>query len=163
MTALLPGISAPQFKLPLAGGGEFSLKQALEKGPVVLAFFKISCPVCQYALPFIDRLAHSLKERGVAVVGISQDDEQNTLLFRRTLGLKLPIAHDDDGYAVSRAYGLTNVPTVFDVATDGRIIASIVGWSKTDIEAIYARYAKGVPHGAPLFAANEEVAEFRPG
>ena len=57
MAALSAGTRAPQFELPLIeGGAEFSLESARARGPVLLVFFKISCPVCQYALPFFERL-----------------------------------------------------------------------------------------------------------
>ncbi len=169
-----PGDPAPDFKLPIAGGGELWLKQALTHGPVVLAFFKISCPVCQYAFPFYDRLFRLLEPKRVAVVGISQDDEQNTAMFRRTLGLSLPIALDVNGYAVSRSYRLTNVPTVFEVSPEpaagasaagavGQITASVVGWSKSETEAIYQRHAAAGGQREPLFRPGEQVAEFRPG
>ncbi len=161
MSALAAGTPAPDFKLPLIGGGEFSLRQTLAKGPAVLVFFKISCPVCQYSLPYFDRLARALAERGVSVVAISQDDEPNTLLFLRTFGISLRTARDDDGYAVSAAYGLTNVPTVFEINGDGLIAASIVGWSKSEVEEIYARHL--APEGRPLFQTDEPVAAFRAG
>jgi peroxiredoxin len=177
LSTLPPGAAAPDFKLPLlaapataasagapaAGGGELWLKQALTKGPVVLAFFKVSCPVCQYSFPFYDRLARLLGPRGVPVFGISQDDEQNTTLFRRTLNLTLPLALDASGYAVSRAYRLTSVPTVFEISPESRIVVSVEGWSKAEIEAIHARHMKGEGKAKPLFRPNEQVAEFRPG
>ena len=164
MSALVPGASAPDFKLPLIGGGEFSLRQTLAKGPVVLAFFKISCPVCQYSFPYFDRLAQGLKDKGVSVVGISQDDEENTARFMRTYGVGFPTARDDEhGYAVSAAYGLTNVPTVFEVTSDGQIAASIVGWSKAEIAEIYARYLDHDVARLPLFKSGEQIAVFRPG
>jgi len=53
MAALSAGISAPEFNLPTIKGERFSLREALARGPVVAAFFKISCPVCQYAFPFL--------------------------------------------------------------------------------------------------------------
>ena len=56
MPALEAGIVAPDFILPTVDGKQVSLAQALKKGPVVLAFFKISCPVCQYAFPYFERL-----------------------------------------------------------------------------------------------------------
>jgi peroxiredoxin len=164
MSALVPGASAPDFKLPLIGGGEFSLRQTLAKGPVVLAFFKISCPVCQYSFPYFDRLAQALKDKGVSVVAISQDDEENTVRFIRTYGVGFPTARDDaHGYEVSAAYGLTNVPTVFEVTSDGQIAASIVGWSKAEIEEIYAKYLDHDAGAMPLFRSGEQVADFRPG
>ncbi len=164
MSALIPGASAPDFKLPLIGAGEFSLRQALAKGPVVLVFFKVSCPICQYSLPFFDRLAHALEKTGVSVVAVSQDDERNTLQFMRTFGVGFPIARDNEhGCAVSAAYGLTNVPTAFEITSDGKIAASIVGWSKAEVEQIYARYLDHDAAAPPLFKAGEQVADFRPG
>lgn len=164
MSALVPGASAPGFKLPLIGGGEFSLQQELAKGPVVLVFFKMSCPVCQYSLPYFDRLAQALKDKGVSVVAISQDDEENTLRFMRTYGIGLRTARDNEhGYAVSAAYGLTNVPTVFEVTSDGKVAASIVGWSKAEIEAIHAKYLDHDAASPPLFKRGEQVADFRAG
>ena len=129
----------------------------------MLAFFKISCPVCQYSFPFFDRLARMLEPSGVAVIGISQDDAQNTAMFTRSLGLSLPIALDANGYAVSRAYRLTNVPSVFEISPDGQIVASIVSWSKSEVVAIYTRHMKAEVKAEPLFRPNEQVAEFRPG
>ena len=57
---------------------------------------------------------------------------------------RFPVAIDDDsnGYAVSSAYGLTNVPTAFLIAPSGEIEVSCVGWSKRDVEAINERLAQ---------------------
>ncbi len=34
-----------------------SLEDILGKGPALLAFYKISCPVCQLTAPYLERLA----------------------------------------------------------------------------------------------------------
>ena len=64
MVALSPGTAAPQFELPAIDGTKFSLKDALARGPVLAAFFKISCPVCQYAFPFFDRISCTRRWQG---------------------------------------------------------------------------------------------------
>ncbi len=56
MTALATGTQAPDFELKTLDGKSFSLSAELARGPAVLAFFKVSCPTCQYALPFLERL-----------------------------------------------------------------------------------------------------------
>ncbi len=65
MAALEPGTTAPDFTLPAMDGKQFSLREALARGPVLAAFFKISCPTCQYAFPFLQRIyeAHGNKAR----------------------------------------------------------------------------------------------------
>ncbi|SRR6266568_5980576 len=163
MAALTSGTKAPDFRLPLLGGGEFSLKEALAKSAVVIAFFKISCPVCQWAFPLYDRLAQKLKAVGVTLIGVSQDDRESTLDFVREFGVNFPVALDSRGYIVSNAYGLTNVPTVFEVQQDGKITTSSVSWAREEVEAIYAKYAGSDAKGAKLFARKEDISEYRAG
>jgi peroxiredoxin len=162
MAALIQGNKAPAFTLPLVGGGEFSLKDALKEGPVVVAFFKISCPVCQWAFPLYDRLAQRLKEVGVRMIGVSQDDRESTLDFMRRFGVNFPVALDGRGYIVSNAYGLTNVPTIFEIQQDGTIASSSVSWARAEVEAIYKKYA-AAQNAAPLFDRKEQISEFRAG
>lgn len=164
MAALTVGAQAPEFKLRTVSGNDFSLPEALARGPVVLAFFKVSCPVCQYAFPYFDRLYRGLQGSGVQVVGVSQDSLRDTRDFMKEFGVTFDIALDDEEnhYAVSTAYGLTNVPTVFEIDAEGKIVRSIVGWSRNEIAEIHRKYA---PTGnqVPLYKTGEEVAEFRPG
>jgi len=56
MAALGTGAKAPDFELKTLDGKRGSLGEELSRGPVVLAFFKASCPTCQYAFPFLERL-----------------------------------------------------------------------------------------------------------
>ena len=57
MTNIAAGNLAPGFSLKSLEDQEYSLGKLLRRGPVVLAFFKISCPVCQFTFPFIERLS----------------------------------------------------------------------------------------------------------
>lgn len=164
MAALTAGTKAPDFSLAGLDGGKFSLQEALERGPVFAAFFKISCPVCQYAFPFFERVykAHGGKATFVA---ISQDDPQNTKRFLKEFGVTFRTVLDDpNGYAVSNAYGLTNVPTWFLIGQDGTIELSSVGWSKKEVEELNARLSEaGKALAAPLFHTGEDVRDFRAG
>jgi peroxiredoxin len=56
MPALAVGARAPDFELKTLDGKRGWLGEELSRGPVVLAFFKVSCPTCQYAFPFLERL-----------------------------------------------------------------------------------------------------------
>ena len=165
MAALNTGTRAPGFTLPTVQGKQVSLDEALQKGPVVLAFFKVSCPVCQYAFPLIERLYRANHSADVTVIGISQDKLRDTQAFLSEYGVTFPVALDDPAkYAVSNAYGLTNVPTLFYIAPDGEIEIASVGWSKADVEAASRRLAehhKQTP--APLWDNSEDIPEFRAG
>jgi len=165
MPALAAGVHAPEINLSFVDGRKFTLREALKKGPMVAAFFKVSCPVCQMAFPYIERLFEAYGKSGkLTFVGVSQDDAQDTQDFNEEFGITLPVLIDERDYPVSNAYGLTNVPTVFLISPPGEIERSIVSWSKPDMEDLNEKLAEisGVKPAA-LFRAEESVPEFRPG
>jgi peroxiredoxin len=165
MAALEGGVKAPPVKLPTVNGGTFELAAALQRGPVALAFFKVSCPVCQLAFPYLERVYRANPANNLQLVGVSQDSKRDTEAFMKEYGVTFPVALEETSkYAVSNAYGLTNVPTVFVIAPDGGIETSSVGWSKQDIEALNQKMAQaaGKPP-QPVFKPGEDVPEFKAG
>ena len=165
MAVLNPGTTAPTFTLPTMDGKPFSLREALAKGPVIAAFFKISCPTCQYAFPYLQRIYQTHGNHAVTIVGISQNDKKDTAAFLRQYGVTFPVLLDDvNTYPVSNAYGLTNVPTIFWIAQDGEIEISSVGWIRREMEDLNRRAAEVSGDGLkPLFDRGEEIADFRAG
>jgi peroxiredoxin len=165
MSALTAGTSAPDFKLQTMDGQEFSLRGALARGPVVAAFFKVSCPVCQYTFPFLERIYRAHGGKGVTIVGVSQNGKKDTAVFMKEYGVTFPVLLDDtDTYPVSNAYGLTNVPTTFWIAPDGEIEISSVGWDRKEIEEINQKAAKSNGEGPkPVFRSGEQIPDFRAG
>jgi peroxiredoxin len=165
MAALTSGTKAPEFELKSLDGKRFSLGDELVRGPVVLAFFKVSCPTCQYALPFFERLHKAYGSKGIRLAGVSQNDAREAGAFIKEFGLTFPVLLDDTrSYPVSNAYGLTNVPTIFWIAQDGEIEVSSVGWVKADFEEINRRLAEsGQMAPQTMFHPDEDVRDFRAG
>jgi peroxiredoxin len=173
MAALPAGTKAPDFSLPAVfngkdsgkDGGNFSLQAALKQGPVLAAFFKVSCPTCQYAFPYIERIHKAHGGQKITIVGISQNDQRDTAAFLKEYGVTFPTLLDDpNGYAVSNAYGLTNVPSLFLIGQDGQIEISSVGWVKQEVEDINRKLAAAQQTPAlPLFQPGEDVRDFRAG
>jgi peroxiredoxin len=165
MAALTAGTSAPDFKLQTVDGKQFSLRDALAKGPAVAAFFKISCPVCQFAFPFLERIYEAHGGKNVTIVGVSQNEKKDTAAFMKEYGITFPILLDDTKiYPVSNAYGLTNVPSIFWIGQDGEIEISSVGWDKKEIEEINRKAAEINGQGPQtIFMSNEQVPDHRPG
>ena len=165
MAALTAGKKAPDFELRAMDGKRFVLHDELAHGPVVLAFFKVSCPTCQYAFPFLQRLEQAYGHKGVRIIGVSQNDPRETAAFTKEFGVTFPVLLDDThAYPVSNAYGLTNVPTIFWIAEDGNIEISSVGWVKADFEAISRKMAAAVSATlAAIFQPGEDVRDFRAG
>ena len=165
MATLEAGVTAPDFTLNGMNGEKVSLAASLKKGLVVAAFFKISCPTCQYAFPYLERVFKAYRASPVTVVGVSQNDKKQTADFAREYGITFPLLLDDTrSYPASNAYGLSNVPSIFLISPGGKVDFSIVGWSKRDIEDLNVRIAKalGKPP-AQIFKPGEDVAEFKAG
>jgi peroxiredoxin len=150
-----PGDRAPEFRLSRLGGGEISLADVIAGAPALIAFFKISCPVCQLMLPHLDRIHASGR---LPVYCVSQNDARSTAEFNREFGVSMPTLLDPEGrYPASNAYGIRHVPTLFLIERDGTVSQSIDGWSRKDVQAL------GGMAGVDPFVKDVYVPEFRAG
>jgi peroxiredoxin len=156
---MLPvGARAPEFQLPDLGGTDRSLTGILANGPALLAFFKASCPVCQYTFPFLERLHQGAKSGGIQIVAISQDKAGATHEFCREYGVTfLTLLDDPATYPASNGFAIANVPSLFLIEADGTVSAGASGFSKRLLETV------GQRAGVVPFRQGESVPELRPG
>ena len=120
---LREGDRAPDFTLRAHTGSDWSLKSALERGPVVLFFYpKDDTPVCiAEACNFRDQ--HALfTGRGAEVVGVSRDSMESHQSFAGRYDLPFTLLTDADG-AVREAFGVKKTLGFFD----GRVTFVIDG------------------------------------
>jgi peroxiredoxin len=155
---LQAGQPAADFSLSGLDKETRTLENVLSSGPALLVFFKNTCPVCQYALPFLERL-HRSQPNGVQVFGISQDGSRDTRKFAEEFGLTFPILLDEesDGYRVSNAYGISHVPSLFLADPGGKLAMAWYGFSKADMEALGRRFSFEV------FRPGEDVPAWKAG
>jgi peroxiredoxin len=164
MAALPAGAKAPAFALQSTDGTKLSLADALKIGPVVAAFFKVSCPTCQFTAPFLERLHESYGGEKFTLWGISQDDAADTREFCQEFDVDFPNLIDEKGYPVSNQYGITNVPTLFLIAPDWKIQESSVGFSKKDLEKMAAAAARATgTTPVSFFKPGEVIPDLKPG
>ncbi|MCC7153916.1 MAG: redoxin domain-containing protein [Bryobacterales bacterium] len=149
------GKAAPDFRLESLEGGTVVLSEMLKAGPVVLAFYKVSCPTCQLTIPFLNRL-HSA---GVQALAISQNPPELTAQFNREYRVEAPTLLDksEEGYPVSNAYGLTHVPSLFLVGTDGKVTWTSASFIKRELEDLGGRV------GVEIFQPGDRVPDFKGG
>jgi peroxiredoxin len=164
MKILSPGKTAPPISLKTLDGGPATLHAALKKGPVVAAFFKVSCPTCQFTAPFLERLHETYAGDNFTLWGISQDDARDTREFCKELEVDFPILLENPDYALSNQYGISMVPSIFVINPDGKTEMVSEGFSKADLEKIasLAAQASGVKP-TPLFKPSEHVPAIKPG
>ena len=150
------GDIAPDFRLKRLGGGEISLQEILARGPVLLAFYKVSCPTCQFTFPYLERMAG---QSTIPFFGVSQDDEEATREFREDFEITFPSLLDSRklGYPASNEFGITHVPTIYLIDPDRRISWDSEGFSKADLEEL------GEQTGIKPFHEAEAVPSFKAG
>jgi len=162
--ALDAGASAPSFTLKDVNGKSYSLADALKQGPVLLAFFKVSCPTSQFTLGFIERVHQALQGRATPQVwAVSQNDAQETVEFAREYGLSFPLLLDEEGYPVSNNYGLTTTPTLFLIRPDGTVQLSSPGFVRRDIEEAAAEFGRRTGQNIQAFLPGEPIPDYKPG
>jgi peroxiredoxin len=158
------GNKAPNFELKDLHGKRLSLQESLKRGPVLAAFFKVSCPVCQFTFPFLERLAKAYASDRTTFWAISQDDARDTRDFCAEYGITFPALLDEHGYPASNDYGITNVPTFFLIAPDGTVQVDSVGFGKKALEKISEEFARFLNRPvAPVFQPGEIIPDSKPG
>ena len=156
---LTAGAAAPEFNLQDLSGKRRTRSDIAAGNPVLLAFYKASCPVCQYTFPFLERLYRGKTNGDIGMYAISQDDAESAREFNQEFGITMPTLLDtaEDGYPASNAYGLSHVPSMFLVEPDGKISQAFTGFDKKAIEEL------GRTLGKAPFGPGESVPEWRAG
>jgi peroxiredoxin len=165
LSTLPAGEPAPAISLNDTNGQPVTLEEALKKGPVVAAFFKISCPTCQFTFPFLERMHEAYGNSNFTLLGVSQNDAADTREFSQDYGVKFPLLIDDEStYTASNEYGITNVPSIFLISQEGKILERSVGFAKRDLENMAKEAARATGKTAvPLFKPGEVIPEQKPG
>lgn len=129
------GDPAPDFLLSDMYGRQLSLSQ-FRGQKVLLAFWASWCPPCQTEMVSLQRLHENLSVRNLKVLAVNVGEtEGQVAAFVARQQLSLPILFDAEG-AVQRRYGVHQLPIVFLVDGQGRIIARHLGlrdWSSSEV------------------------------
>jgi len=105
-SAIAVGDIAPDIKLPNATGTPVSLYDNLNKGPVVLSFYRGGwCPFCNLELHALQAILPEIHARGASLIGVSPETPDNSLSTMEKLALDFEIL-SDQGNRVARDYGL---------------------------------------------------------
>ena len=112
MTQPVVGAKAPDFTLPLSGGGTFSLKKSRGKKVVLYFYPRDNTSGCtREACDFRDNLRF-LEEKNAVVVGVSADSMTSHEKFAATYDLPFPLASDEEKEVVKR-YGVWKVKSMY--------------------------------------------------
>lgn len=168
-SALEPGSAAPEFDLPLAGGGRASRTSVAGAGRSgLLIFFKTECPTCKLAFPYLQRIYARIRNLAEppGFLAIAQNHAGELPEFLSKYDATFPVATELEPFAASYAYGITNVPSIFLIDEHGVVLKTVVGFNKKELESILRELLarSGAPAGGPLFTdADAGVPPMQPG
>jgi peroxiredoxin len=104
--AIQAGDRAPAFNLRDQDGNEVSSAALLEKGPLVVTFYRGAwCPYCNIELQALNEVLPQIQAYGANVVAISPQTAVNSRKSVRTNGLNFPVLNDTNG-ETGAAFGL---------------------------------------------------------
>lgn len=87
----------PNFNLPNSKGTTISLADVLEKGKVVISFYRGGwCPYCNLELKALNNILPQLKELGTNLVAITPETPDNSLSTSEKNNLEFNILTDDN-------------------------------------------------------------------
>jgi len=100
----------------------------LEKGSVyVVEFWATWCPPCRTSIPHLTELQHQFKDKGVTIIGISNEtaDKVKPFVDEKAETMDYTVAVDTDrqvskGYM--QAFGVRGIPHAFIVGKDGNLL-----------------------------------------
>ncbi len=158
--ALDPGTPFPRLELR----DEEGQVAEVPPGETLYGFFKTTCPTCELAWPYLDRIRRIGEGGSLSIWAVSQDEPGTTRSFYEGLGVRIPTLYDAEPWTASEALGLSIVPTFLIVGSDGVLRDSAVGFQRDKMEEfadLAARLAGRPP--AALFSPDENVPAWKPG
>jgi peroxiredoxin len=143
---------APDFAVPDLAGQ--AVRLSAFRGRVVLVnLWTTWCPPCREEMPSMERLYQRLRDRGFALLAVSQDEGGAAVVepFVRQLGLTFPILVDPEQQVGGR-FHVWGYPESFLVDREGRIVERIIGprdWAGPEQVAAVERLLDATTGGRP--------------
>ena len=103
-------------------GLEFVDKAPELKGkPAIVEFWATWCGPCRTSIPHLNELYSKYKEKGLNIVGISDEDRATVEKFRKGTPMAYTVALDKGG-TLGQKFGITGIPHAFVVDKTGKIV-----------------------------------------
>lgn len=108
-------------------GDPVDLATGTGKTVYVVEFWATWCPPCRETIPHLTELQAKFKDKGVVVVGISDEKQQKVEAFVKKMGAKMAYAVGlDDNHQTSKAYMSAyqkdGIPTAFVIDKTGAVV-----------------------------------------
>ncbi len=127
------GTIAPMFKAIDANHNQFSLKKALESGPVVIIFYRgFWCPYCNKHLKTLQDSLQQIEANGkVKVIAISPEKPEYLDKMAHKTGAEFTLLYDE-GYHIATAYDVIFSPSKMQLFTYNTFVAAKLKQTHSD-------------------------------
>ena len=121
---------APDFTLSDIRGTKVTLS-GLRGKVVMLEFWATWCPPCRDSIPDLNRVYEKFKDKNFELLAISVDEGRDVSStvgsFMKEHGVIYPVLIDDG--KVNQSYGVTNIPVMFIIGKDGKVVKKHIGYT----------------------------------
>lgn len=146
--ALDPGARAPEIGMRDLQGNQVTMA-SLRGRVVVVDFWASWCEPCADSMPVYQRLYDTYRERGLTIVGVSQDQRvDNARSFATRHHLAFPVVFDE-GHAVANRYRPPRMPTSYVIDRGGIVRHVHAGFRSGDAAQLEAQVQALIAQPAP--------------
>ncbi len=127
------GSKAPDLLVHTLDGSKVQLASLFKQNKATLVnFWFVGCPPCREELPHLNKMYLDLKSKGFSIVAVNvQDEKPEIAKFWKKSKFSIPAGLD--GGAIAQKYQVSATPTNYVVGSDGRILASFLGFDEQGI------------------------------
>jgi cytochrome c biogenesis protein CcmG, thiol:disulfide interchange protein DsbE len=119
------GDSAPAFSITASNGRTITAADFGGK-VLVLNFWATWCEPCVDEMPSLNALARRFQDRGLVVLGVSVDKDENAYKqFLTRLKISFPTARDPE-QKVNQDYGTVQFPETYIINAQGKVVDKII-------------------------------------
>lgn len=89
--------------------------------PMIVEFWATWCPPCRASIPHLNEIYKKYKDKGLVVVGITDEDDDLVKKFMKELPMDYAVAQDkDDDWG--KQFGIKGIPHALLVDKSGKIV-----------------------------------------
>lgn len=107
-------------ELPPLNVDFLSAKPDTKGKPAIVEFWATWCPPCRASIPHLNALNKKFKDKGLVVIGISDETKDVVEKFQKTLPMEYHVAIG--GSAIEKKVGINGIPHAFLVGKDGKVV-----------------------------------------